>query len=223
MNGKKVLYGTFYVPPNSNVDTWRRVENSIDAAINDVGFDHIILTGDFNDNQFDGNNSKLRSIALQYSLYQLVEEPTHFTEHSSSLIDLILTNDNNFVPYAGVGPPLLDQVRYHCPVIGFINALKPTAKSFKRKIWLYNQGDYDEYRRLLSMTDWDSIFSSGNIDKITSDITMCILKTADKTVPNRVVTIRKKDPVWLTNEIRKLIRKKNRVHKKAKCYNRPTN
>jgi hypothetical protein len=42
-------------------------------------------------------------------------DPTNFTEHSSSLIDLILTNDVNFVPYAGVGPPLLDQVRYHCP------------------------------------------------------------------------------------------------------------
>jgi hypothetical protein len=42
--------------------------------------------------------------------------------------------------YAGVGPPLLDQVRYHCPVIGILNAPKPVSKSFKRKIWLYNQG-----------------------------------------------------------------------------------
>jgi hypothetical protein len=41
---------------------------------------------------------------MQYSLQQLVEDPTNFTEHSSSLIDLILTNDVNFVSYAGVGP-----------------------------------------------------------------------------------------------------------------------
>jgi hypothetical protein len=56
----------------------------------------------------------MRNISMQYSLQQLVEDPTNFTEHSSSLIDLILTNDVNFVPYAGVGPPLFDQVRYHC-------------------------------------------------------------------------------------------------------------
>ena len=101
---------------------------------------------------------------MQYSLQQLVEDPTNFTEHSSSLIDLILTNDVNFVPYAGMGPPLLDQVRYHCPVIGFWNAPKPVSKSFKRNIWLYNQGDFDEYRRLLSLTDWESIFSIDDID-----------------------------------------------------------
>jgi hypothetical protein len=79
---------------------------------------------------------------MQYSLQQLVEDPTNFTEHSSSLIDLILANDVNFVPYGGVGPPLLYQVRYHCLVIGFLNAPKPVSKSFKRKIWLYNQGDF---------------------------------------------------------------------------------
>ena len=42
---------------------------------------------------------------MQYSLQQLVEDPTNFTEHSSSLIDLILTNDVNFVPYAWCGSP----------------------------------------------------------------------------------------------------------------------
>lgn len=134
INGNKVLYGTFYVPPKSNTDSWNKVENSIESAVNDDSIDYVIVTGDFNDNQLDVNNVKMRNISMQYSLQQLVEDPTNFTEHSSSLIDLILTNDVNFVPYAGVGPPLLDQVRYHCPVIGFLNAPKPVSKSFKRKI-----------------------------------------------------------------------------------------
>jgi hypothetical protein len=50
------------------------------------------VTGDFNDNQLDVNNVKRRNISMQYSLQQLVEDPTNFTEHSSSLIDLIFTN-----------------------------------------------------------------------------------------------------------------------------------
>jgi hypothetical protein len=158
INGNKVLYGTCYVPPKSNTDSWNKVENSIESAVNDDSIDYVIVTGDFNDNQLDVNNVKMRNISMQYSLQQLVEDPTNLTEHSSSLIDLILTNDVNFVPYDGVGPPLLDQVRYHCPVIGFLNAPKHASKSFKRIIWLYNQGDFDEYRRLLSLTDWESIF-----------------------------------------------------------------
>ena len=158
---------------------------------------------------------------MQYSLQQLVEDPTNFTEHSSSLIHLILNNDVNFVPYAGVGPPLLDQVRYHYPVIAFLNALKPVSKSFKRKIWLYSQGDFDEYRRLLSLTDWESIFSTDDIDKITTDISNTILSADEATIPNKFVTIRKHDPACLTDEIRKLIRKKNRIHNKVKRLNKP--
>ena len=110
-----------------------------------------------------------------------------------------------------MGPPLLDQVRYHCSVIGFLNAPKPVSKSFKHKIWLYKQGDFDEYKPLLSLTDWESIFSTDDIDKITSDISNTILSAAEATIPKKIVTIRKQDPVWLTNEIRKLTRKKNRI------------
>jgi hypothetical protein len=179
------------------------------------------VTGDFNDNQLDVNNVKMRTISMQYSLQQLVEDPTNFTEHSSSLIHLILNNDVNFVPYAGVGPPLLDQVRYHYPVIAFLNAPKPVSKSFKRKIWLYSQGDFDEYRRLLSLTDWESIFSTDDIDKITTDISNTILSADEATIPNKFVTIRKHDPACLTDEIRKLIRKKNRIHNKVKRLNKP--
>ena len=97
----------------------------------------LIVTGDFNNNKLDVTNLKMRSICSQYDLKQLVEDPTHFTEHSSSLIDLILTSDTYFVLYVGVASPLLlDQIRYHFPVIGFINAPKPICKTFKLKIWL---------------------------------------------------------------------------------------
>jgi hypothetical protein len=60
--------------------------------------------------QLDVNNVKMRNISMQYSLQQLVEDPTNFTEHSSSLIDLILTNDVNFVPYAGMGSSVLIEI-----------------------------------------------------------------------------------------------------------------
>jgi hypothetical protein len=108
---------------------------------------------------------------------------THFTEHLSSLIDLILTNDVNFVSYVGVGPPLLDQIHYYCPVIWFVNTPKHVSKSFKHKIFLYDQADIDK----------------------------CILNAAEDTIPNKFVTNRKQDHTWLINDIRKLIRKNNRI------------
>ena len=45
----------------------------------------------------------------QFSLTQVVNEPTHFTEHSSSLIDLMLVSNPNHVILNGVGDPFLGQ------------------------------------------------------------------------------------------------------------------
>jgi hypothetical protein len=34
LNNKKYLYGTFYIPPTSDLQTWRNIEHSIDLALN---------------------------------------------------------------------------------------------------------------------------------------------------------------------------------------------
>ena len=66
-----------------------------------------------------------------------------------SLIDLILTNNVNRLIYSGVVLALTDQIRYHCPVIGFIDYPKTPTKPFKRKIWLYEHADYEKLRQNL--------------------------------------------------------------------------
>jgi hypothetical protein len=43
INGNKALYGTFYVPPTSNTDSWNKVENSIESAVNDDNIDYVIV------------------------------------------------------------------------------------------------------------------------------------------------------------------------------------
>jgi phospholipid N-methyltransferase len=55
---------------------------------------------------------------LLFSL--LITEPTYVTEHSSSLLDLILVSNPLSVLFTDVGAPLLEQVRHHLPVIGLL-------------------------------------------------------------------------------------------------------
>ena len=217
-----MLLGTCYVPPNSSNDVWVDLETSLELASSDNRIDHIILNGDFNDNQFDPRNTKVKSLLSQFSLSQMIDEPTHFTENSSSCIDLIMTNNVNSLLYTSVGPPLLNQTRFHCPVIGVLNAPKSRQKSLKRKIWLYDRGDYDAFNNILTETNWDLLFHSEDINVITEKVTGCILQAAEKTIPSRIVTIRKGGPRWLSTHIRREIRKKNRIHKKAKRYNNPS-
>ena len=119
---KHILFGVFYRPPNSEAVTFSAIEDSINLAV-DSGVNDIIITGDFNLNMQNVQSArKITSLCEQLSLVQSIEEPTHFTETSSSLIDLLLVNNNEHLILSGVGDPFLHQdIRYHCPVFGVFN------------------------------------------------------------------------------------------------------
>ena len=119
-NSRNVLYGVIYRPPNSTSVYNSLIEESIGRAI-DTNITDIIITRDFNWNQLNVNHSnKVNSLCSQFSLFQCINEPTHYTEHSASIIDLLLVSNKHSVLVTGVGEPCLDnRVRYHCPVLEY--------------------------------------------------------------------------------------------------------
>ena len=133
-NKKQILYGAFYRPPNSDAAYTPLIEDSIGLAT-DTNISDIIITGDFNFNQLNPTYfNKIQTLCSQYKLSQCIEEPTHFTENSNSLIDLLLVSNKDSLLTSGLGEPCLDNnVRYHCPVFGVFNFIKPKIKTFKRK------------------------------------------------------------------------------------------
>ena len=107
------------------------IEDSISLAM-DTQINNIIVTGDFKFDMLSNHTSrKVSELCEQFSLYQTITEPTHFTENSSSLIEIILTSDKGNLIYSGVAEPFLHQdVRYHCPVHGVFKYTKTSRKSF---------------------------------------------------------------------------------------------
>ena len=97
------MYGTFYVPPSSPTVVWLSLEISIELSL-DHNADAVIIEGDFNDNQLNPHCRKVKDIMRSYNLHQLKNEATNFTEHSQSLMLLILTNNPSFITYTEVGP-----------------------------------------------------------------------------------------------------------------------
>ena len=142
--------GGFYKPQNSSPDYFELLKESIDRACNTVIID-IIITGNFNCNMAQSIPNKMRELMSEYYLSQLISDDTHFTEHSSSLLDLLLVSNKENILMSGVVDPLiLEQVRYHCPVMVLLKLTPPRASSFKRKIWCYKLADYNKFRELLS-------------------------------------------------------------------------
>ena len=104
---KCVLVGLFYRHPNSDAAYLSSIADSVGLAI-DTGISDIIITGDFNLNVNNRNTlKKIETLCSQFSLYQLIDEPTYLTDYSSSIIDLLFATNKDNVILSGVGDPFL--------------------------------------------------------------------------------------------------------------------
>ena len=116
MDAEKPCCG-FYRPPNSTADYFTILSESIDRAYN-TNIPDIVITGDFNFNMRTNGNNKIKDLIQNYNLEQLINEDTHFTENSSSLIDLILVCNSSNILMSGVADSFIpDQIRFHCPIL----------------------------------------------------------------------------------------------------------
>ena len=87
---KKLLIGILYRSLNSSNDALIVIENSNGLA-NDTNIHDILITGNFNlDILKPSTWSKINNLCQYFGLEQLIKEPTHYTETSSSAIDLCL-------------------------------------------------------------------------------------------------------------------------------------
>ena len=85
----------------------------------------------------------------------------------------------------------------------------------------YDAADYSKYRQILTEADLLGIVTNmhEDVNTIAQQINSIILSAAEQSIPNKIFTIRPSDQPWMHNEIRKLIRQRKRIHKKAKQTN----
>ena len=168
----------------------------------------------------DSSRKKIYSVFQPYNITQLIHEPTHFRESSSSF-DPLSTNVDSAVIYSGVGESILEQhLRYHCPVFCIFDFDKHRPPCFKRKIWKYDQGNYAMLNRLIRDFEWNTIVDN-DINVFAESFTNKILEFIERSIPNKVVTIRPSEPPWVNTSLQKTIRKRNRAHKISKRNNTP--
>ena len=67
------------------------------------------------------------------------------------------------------------------------------------------------------------LYKNSNIDWQVDNFTRKLIQIRNKYIPNKEITIRPKDNPWLDKEVRKLLRKKNRLLKKYKILSENPN
>ena len=101
----------------------------------------------------------------------------------------------------------MQDIRYHCPTYCVLKIKKYLAKAFSHKIWLFENGDYNEFRQAVSDYDWNTIIKD-DVNLYANVLTHTLINLSEQYIPHKNVTIRPQDLPWIDDSIRKLMRKK---------------
>ena len=132
---------------------------------------------------------------------------------SKSCIDLIFTDQPNLVIETGVHPSLHEQC-HHQIVHRKLSASNIAVPPYTRRIWYYDKADFANVMKSIEMFCWqehlDKIACLNDQVKLLNEV---LLNIYSNYIPNQVKTIRLRQAPWITQNVKKFLRKKNHAYK----------
>ena len=214
----KVCIALFYRPPNASGSIFDNVLTSLCTYVDVSLFSNFILLGDFNVNYLNNLHPmfcKLHCLISSLCLTQVVTEPTHYTQHSCSLIDLVyLSSPANLISCSTI-PALANSDHLSLSFTVAAGCHQELPKSKPRMVWRYSHADFDGAQRLIDSTNWNEVLCSEDINICWDNWLHKFMQIMEKCIPRGFLRSRKNLP-WLTKPLIKLIRKRNSLFKAAK-------
>lgn len=214
----KTMIGVLYRPPNENPLFWNYLKFSIDKA--QEATNNIIITGDINVNLLNElNNHPLKDIMNTFNLSNTIKEPTRPGTRSNTLLDPVIITDT----ISCISSSVLDIDRSysdHNASVCHISIPHTLKNVYKRDVWLYKKGDYDKFNRLILECDWANLLHScQNVDLACEAFTTKFIQFAKQCIPTKTITVRPNDKPWMSSELRKEIKIREKFYKKYKKNN----
>ena len=207
-----------YRPPDTPNTFWDNFQSQIDAA-KQMGIHYMLITGDLNADPNSESGPYLQQLANQNHFVIHVNEPTRITINTATILDQFVGNLYDMLYDISVLPPVSHND--HCTISAQIKFKTHKLSAHKRFIWLYEKADFDAFRQALQLFNWDICFDNDNIDDVCNSWTQNFLSIAKQFIPNRFITVRPSDCPWYTTHLRRLKRKLDRIHGRAKQSNDP--
>ena len=222
-----------YLPPNQTSGKLLDFINNFSEAVHQsqrYAPTATLIVGDFNAGniylreqiQHLSNGTTLFDHTLKdgtddLGLHQLLKEPTRKSANSSNLRDLIFINNTDIVTNSGTLSPFarLD----HFPIFVTLNMTPPIQNVDDNKlIWDYTNMNAPLLTKLLMETDWTSILDN-DINTATTNFIDAIYRAATAAIPTKCKQVKANQKPWVTADLRKQIRKRERLFKIAKRNN----
>ena len=131
---------------------------------------------------------------------------------------MIFTQQPNLLSYSGVHTSLHNNCQSNN--LAHINLLIEHPPSYHRLIWYCSNADILNIRKSISSINWSHLFSDNHIDIIIIIFLKSVLNFFKSFVPNRHVVFDNKEPVWMNQSIKQLIKKRDSFFSKYQSQGR---
>ena len=222
INSITFVCGVCYRPPNYNAEDNNAFLDNLQSSLDNIYLKpdtFVLLLGDFNAHYDTAYPSLSSVVGTRFyswmacnNLFQVINEPTRITSEGATLLDLIITNSPGYFVNSGtLSPPSNCD---HLLIYARMNVSFVKLKSYTRHVWDLSRMDENVLQEALSNVNWNDIFLNiDDIDHLYAEWFKCFYQVLLKHVPHRTVTIRPRDKPWVNSEIRRAIRKRNRLLK----------
>ena len=173
-NNKNIIVSVIYCSPSQNNDEFQLFLTNLERLFSDINKRKpslSVVTGDFNSrssywwsndlSSTEGTN--LFSLTSSNGLSQLINEPTHFQNNSSSCIDLILTDQPILSVNTGVHSSLHPNC-HHQIVHSRFNLNVYYSPPYQRLTWDYKKADSIKIRQALDSVNWERLFDKKDLN-----------------------------------------------------------
>lgn len=220
ISGKKMCFGTLYRPPNSNLGKFLEILENI--LVNFIPeFDVIIFGGDLNIDFSKANDkycdaARLNNLLNKYNLHQVISEPTRVTDSTSKIIDLIVTSDLNLI--ANTNVINMENISDHSLVSCALKLKKEKQSPIFRAYRDFHNFNYELFLKDLNVINWAFIYALESVDDMIEFWNSSITMLFDLHAPYKTVRITKSPAPWLTENLRLMIKIKNKAFAKYKKF-----
>ena len=163
---------------------------------------------------------KIHEILLNFSLFNTIHEATRITQNTRKLIDPILVTED--ISYFDSGTiDIESSVSDHRGTYISMKTSVNYNNAYNRQVWMYKQADFNKLNTLIKNTDWVKlIIEADSTNHAAENFSSTFLQQVSECIPEKSVVIRPRDKPWFDSALRKQIRVRNRLRKKARQSNK---
>ena len=154
----------------------------------------------------------INDVMTQYHLTQLIHEPIHLPDCSSSCIDLIFTSQNNLVINSEVRSSLHSNCHYQT-IFSKSNLKIRYLPPYERVVREYDKANKNLITKTMDAFDWDKKLSEKCVNDQVLLFNETLLNIMSNFIPNKLMIFDDKEPRWIDRKMKNLIKHKNQIYK----------